>query len=77
MIYGKLHAEERSMDKKYAKYVKALLMAVAAFAFMTLFWRFLGSFVPAQTGYLAWSWTLVRKLTTLGFTAMAFFGGLR
>jgi len=63
------------MNKK-PNYVKAVVLAAIAFVLMTLFWRFLGSLVGTQTGYLSWAWTAVRKLTTLGFTVLAFFGGL-
>ena len=61
---------------KKMNFVKAIVFGAVAFVLMTLFWRFLGNLVGIQTGYLAWSWNLVRKLTTLGFTIIAFFGGL-
>jgi small-conductance mechanosensitive channel len=63
------------MNKK-PNFVKAIVFGAVAFVLMTLFWRFLGNLVSPQTGYLAWARTLVRKLTTLGFTIIAFFGGL-
>jgi len=68
------------MDKKYLigpkKILKAVVYASMAYVFMTLFWKFMGSFIDMQSSYLAWSWNLVRKLTTLGSTIIAFFGGL-
>jgi hypothetical protein len=64
------------MNKK-PDLIKAIIFAVCAFVLMTLFWRFLGNLIGAQFGYLAWSLNLVRKLTTLGFTIIAFFGGLK
>jgi len=64
------------MAKKQSDYFRAIFFALAAFVFMSLFWKFLGSLINSQTGYLVWSWNLVRKLTTWGFTVIAFFGGL-
>lgn len=64
------------MAKKQSNYIKAVIFAAVVFIFMTLFWKFLGNIVGVQTGYLAWSWNLVRKLTTWGFAIFAFFGGL-
>lgn len=64
------------MAKKQSNYIKAVVFAAVAFIFMTLFWKFIGSFIDMQSGYLDWSWNLVRKLTTWGFTIFAFFGGL-
>jgi len=63
------------MNKKL-NFIRAIIFALAAFILITLFWRFLGNLAGHQTGYLAWAWTAVRKITTLGFSAMAFFGGL-
>jgi len=62
---------------KKPNFVKAIVFGAVACVLMSLFWRFMGNLVGSQTGYLAWAWTLVRKITTLGFTAMAFFGGLK
>lgn len=64
------------MARKQSDYIRAIVFAAVVFTFMTLFWRFLGSFVDMQSAYLDWSWNLVRKLTTWGFTVFAFFGGL-
>jgi len=64
------------MDKKQKIFIKAFVIAVAVFIFMTLFWRFLGSFVTMQSSYLSWSWNLVRKISTWGFAIFAFLGGL-
>jgi len=61
---------------KKMNFVKAIVFGAVAFVLMTLFWRFLGNLVGTQVGYMAWSWNLVRKLTTLGLTIIAFFGGL-
>lgn len=63
------------MNKK-PNFVKAIIFGAVAFVLMTLFWRFLGNLIGAQAGYLGWSWNLVRKLTTVGLTIIAFFGGL-
>ena len=63
------------MNKK-PNLIKAIIFGAVAFVIMTLFWRFLGNLIGSQVAYLAWSWNLVRKLTTLGFTIIAFFGGL-
>jgi len=57
--------------------IKAIVLGAAAFVLMTLCWRFMGSLVGTQTGYLGWAWTLVRKLTTLGAAVLAFLGGLK
>ena len=64
------------MARKQSTYIKAVVFAAVAFILMTLFWKSLGSFVDMQSSYLEWSWNLVRKLTTWGFTIFAFFGGL-
>ena len=63
------------MNKK-PNFIKAIIFGAVAFVLMTLFWRFLGNLIGTQAGYLGWSWNLVRKLTTLGFTIIAFLGGL-
>jgi len=63
------------MPKK-TNFTKAMIFGAVAFIFMTLFWRFLGNTIGTQAGYLAWAWTAVRKITTLGFAVLGFFGGL-
>jgi hypothetical protein len=63
------------MNKKQ-NFIKAIIFGAVAFIFMTYFWKFLGNLVGPQFGYFAWAWTLVRKITTLGFAISAFFGGL-
>ena len=63
------------MNKK-PNFIKAIIFGAVAFIFMTYFWKFLGNLVSPQFGYLAWAWTAVRKITTLGATVLAFFGGL-
>ena len=62
---------------KKPNYKKAILLGAAAFVLMTLFWRFLGNLRSPQDAFMSWAWDVARKLTTWGFAAMAFIGGLK
>jgi hypothetical protein len=56
---------------------RALLFGAIAFLLMTIFWRAIGSLLSTQTAFEAWSFHTARKIVTIGFTAIAFVGGLK
>ena len=70
----KQDSKKTKMASKQNNYIKAVEFGAVVFILMTLFWKLLGSFVNIDNSYLTWSWNLVRKLTTWGFTIFAFFG---
>lgn len=65
------------MTVKKLNVPKALLFGAIAFLLMTIFWRAIGSLLSTQTAYGAWCFNMTRKIVTLGFTAVAFLGGLK